>query len=164
MKAMSRTSALLGATLALSLIAGCSQAPSGGAVDDSPEGAAFQYRQGLMRAIAWKTGQIRGMAQGEIPVDEAVFRKYAADLAVLAGMTTEGFIPDSIVAGSASLPEIWSNWSDFEQKARDFQNAAQQVADAAQSGGVQAASGLVQAVGQSCGACHRPYRRRAEGG
>src|SRR5512138_3678090 len=99
MKTLSRTSALVGAALALSMLAGCGQGSSGGAaVDDSPEGAAFQYRQGVMRAIAWKTGQLRGMAQGEIPVDEAVFRKSAADLAVLAKMTTEGFIPNSAVA------------------------------------------------------------------
>lgn len=163
MKTLSRTSALVGAALALSMLAGCGQGSSGGAaVDDSPEGAAFQYRQGLMRAIAWKTGQLRGMAQGEIPVDEAVFRKSAADLAVLAKMTTEGFIPNSAVAGSAALPEIWTNWNDFVQKSADFENAAQALADGAQSGGVQAAGNLVQAVGQSCGGCHRPYRRRAE--
>jgi cytochrome c556 len=134
------------------------QAPA----DDTPEGAAFQYRQAVMRSIAYKVAQARGMAQGEIPVDAALFTKHARDTATLASMITEGFIPNSAVAGSAALPEIWTNMADFQQKAADLQNAAQSLADAAAANGFEAAKGMVQAVGQTCGGCHRPYRRRQE--
>jgi cytochrome c556 len=77
-------------------------------------------------------------------------------------MIVEGFIPNSAVEGSAALPEVWTNMADFQQKAADFQNAAQALADAANQNGFEAAKGMVQAVGQSCGGCHRPYRRRQE--
>jgi len=154
---------LLGVLLVPLLVVSCGQpASTPAAVEDTPEGAAFEYRAGLMEAIAWKVGQARGMEQGEIPVDEAAFAKHARDVAVLASMIPEGFIPNSAVEGSAALPEIWTNMADFQAKAMDLQNAAQALADAATANGFEAAKGLVQAVGQSCGGCHRPYRRRQE--
>jgi cytochrome c556 len=157
---MKKLASLLGASLVSLLVVGCvgsTQAP----VDDTPEGAAFQYRQAVMRSIAYKVGQARAMAQGEIPVDEAKFAKHASDVATLAGMLPEGFIPNSAVAGSAALPDIWTNMPDFQMKAADLQNAAQALATAASQQGFEASKGMVQAVGQTCGACHRPYRRRA---
>ncbi len=154
----------LGFILIPFLVVSCGQGSGGGAQaeDDTPEMAAFHYRTALMEAIAWKVGQARGMAQGEIPVDEAAFAKHARDVAVLASMIPEGFVANSAVAGSAALPEIWTNMGDFQQKAMDLQNAAQALADAASQNGFEAAKGMVQAVGQSCGGCHRPYRRRQE--
>ena len=155
---------LLGAALVPFLLVACGGQGGGTAAEaeDTPEAAAFRYRQGVMNSVAYKVAQARGMAQGEIPVDEALFQKHARDVAVLASMIPEGFIPNSAVEGSAALPEIWTNRADFEQKAADLQNAAQSLADAAAQNGFEAAKGMVQAVGQTCGACHRPYRRRQE--
>jgi cytochrome c556 len=154
---------LIGALLVPLLVVSCGQGgPAVQAENDTPEGAAFEFRSALMETLAWKVGQARGMAQGEIPVDEAAFAKHAADVAVLASMIPEGFIPNSAVDGSAALPDIWTNMADFQQKAMDLQSAAQSLADAARQNGFEAAKGMVQAVGQTCGACHRPYRRRQE--
>jgi cytochrome c556 len=44
----------------------------------------------------------------------------------------------------------------------ELQTAAESLASAAQQNGFEAAKGMVQAVGQTCGGCHRPYRRRQE--
>jgi cytochrome c556 len=132
----------------------------GAAEDDSPEGQAVAYRQGLMTAIAWQVGRLRGMASGDIPVDQAAFTKGANDVAALAGMITEGFIPNSIKPNSAALPDIWKNFDDFKMKAADLQMAAKALADASAQNGFEQAKGMVQAVGQACGGCHRPYRKR----
>jgi cytochrome c556 len=129
---------------------------------DTPEQRAFAYREALMNTIAYKVAQVRGMEQGEIPVNDAVAVKHARDIAVLASMIPEGFIPNSAVEGSAALPEVWTNMADFQQKASDLQNAAQALADAAQANGFEASKGMVQAVSGGCGGCHRPYRRRQE--
>jgi cytochrome c556 len=161
---MNKSNVALIATLVLPLMA-CSQgsAPSAAApVDDSPEGQAFAFRHGVMEAVSWKVGKLRAMAQGEIPVDDATAVKYARDTAALASMMPDGFIPNSAVEGSLALPDIWTNFSDFQQKAKDLETAATALADAAQASGFEASKGMVQAVGQSCGACHRPYRRRDE--
>jgi cytochrome c556 len=115
-----------------------------------------------MHALAWKVGKLRAMAQGDIPVDNAVALKNAQDTAALAGMLPDGFIPNSIVKGSLALPDIWKNFPDFQMKANDLQTAATALADATKANGFEAAKGMVQAVGQSCGGCHRPYRKRTE--
>jgi len=155
---------LVSAVLVPLLVVSCggATAPGAAAQADTPENAAFNFRDGLMKAIAWKVGKLRGMAQGEIPVDEAFAKKSAHDVAALAGMITEGFIPNSIVQGSAATPEIWMNFPDFTQKAADLKAAAQALADAADQNGFEASKGLVDAVGKSCGGCHRPYRKRQE--
>lgn len=152
---------LLGVSF-VSLLASCggggtAQAP----VDDSPAGQAFQYRRAVMQSIAYKVGQIRGIAQGEIAGDQATFVKHATDVAALGAMIPEGFIPNSAVAGSAALPEVWTNMADFQAKSMALANAAQALATAAQSN-FESAKGMVQSVGGTCGDCHRPYRRRQE--
>jgi cytochrome c556 len=153
--------ASIGAVVALGLAAaGCSG--GGEAVDDSPEGEAYMYRDAVMHAIAHKMGSLGGMARGEITVDEDQFVKDATDLGVLAGMATEGFMPQGTPAGSRAMPEIWENWDDFQQKAQAFEDAAQSLSDAAESGGFMAAQGLVQPVAQTCGGCHRTYRAPEE--
>jgi cytochrome c556 len=147
-------------------LAACGQGGGGGGAtaqaDDSPEGQAFEFRDGVMHALAWKVGKLRAMAQGDIPVDNAVALKNAQDTAMLAGMLTDGFIPNSIVKGSLALPDIWKNFPDFQMKASDLQTAATALADATKANGFEASKGMVQAVGQSCGGCHRPYRKRTE--
>jgi cytochrome c556 len=153
---------LLGVALVPLLTVSCSQSSGPGAEEDTPEMAAFHYRDSLMKVIAFKVGRLRSMAQGEIPANDAAFAKDAHDVVTLASMIPEGFIPNSIVKGSAALPEIWMNMDDFKQKASDLQNAAQALADAASANGFEASKGMVQAVGQTCGGCHRPYRRRQE--
>jgi cytochrome c556 len=154
---------LLGVSLVPLLVVSCGGGGTATApTPDTPEYAAFEFRHGLMEAIAWKVAQVRGMEQGEIPSDAAALAKHARDVAAMAGMIVEGFIPNSAVEGSSALPEIWTNMADFQQKAADLQNAAQALADAAAQNGFEAAKGLVQPVSQSCGGCHRPYRRRDE--
>ena len=151
---------LLGASL-VSVLAGCG---GGGAaaIPDTPEGAAFEYRHGVMEAVAFKVTRLRAMAMGEIPANDAAFAKDARDVAALAGMISEGFIPNSIVGPSIAKPEIWTNKADFDAKAAEFQTNAEALATTASAQGFEAAKGMVQAVGQTCGGCHRPYRRREE--
>jgi cytochrome c556 len=163
MKKLSSGLALPGIAFAVVLLlAACGPGGGGEAVDDSPEGLAFQARQGLMRMIQWKMVRLNGMEQGDIPVDEAVFKETASDVASLSGMLTDGFIPNSNVQGSAALPDIWTNWEDFEEKAENMQSAAAALAMAAESGGFAAGRSLVPELRQTCGGCHRGYRRRAE--
>jgi len=146
--------------------AGCSQAPdapAAAAEDESPEFAAMEYRQGLMHVLAFKADPVRNMADGSMPVDEALFAKSAADLAAAAGMITEGFIPGSSTedkAGSGGLPDIWSNWDDFLSKAAALETAATEIATLAAQGGFAAAQTAAGELGANCGGCHRPYRQR----
>lgn len=147
---------------ALVLVAGCSQAPE---EDDSPEFAAMEFRQGLMHVQAWKLGVLRGMAEGTIDANAAVFAEYAADLAAAAGMVTDGFdgleASDSeTMAGSGAMPGIWGNWDDFVQKASDLEAAAEEVAAAASAPGFSVGAESAAPLGPTCGGCHRVYRQQ----
>ncbi|HEX7080493.1 MAG TPA: cytochrome c [Gammaproteobacteria bacterium] len=162
MKRLPSRIAAAGAFIGMAMLAGCG---GGGPaeVEDTPEGEAFVFRDAVMHAVAYKMTPIGGMARGEIPVDDAVFRKAASDVATLSGMLLEGFMPQGIPAGSRATPDIWMNWTDFEQRAKAFQDAAQAVAEAAESGGVEAARDLVRPLLDTCGGCHRTYRAPEEG-
>ena len=145
---------------------GCSQEGGGAAADEeSPEFAAMEYRHGLMHVFAFKLGVLRDMAEGNIAADTAVFAESAADLAAVAGMITEGFVPggdSDTLAGSAALPGIWDNWDDFVQKAADLQQATQGVANQAAAGGFSVGPDAVETLGPACGGCHRVYRYQEE--
>ncbi|MDX1563343.1 MAG: cytochrome c [Gammaproteobacteria bacterium] len=126
---------------------------------DSPEWRAFEMRQGVMHIAEQKVLQIRAMANGEEPMDEAVFAKATADLAAVAGMMLDGFETQVIVAESRAEPAIFDNWADAEAKAAELQAAATQLAEAAATGGFAAAEGLVQGATQNCSkSCHSSYR------
>jgi len=147
------------------LLSACGQPGGGGAaVDmDTPEYRAMAYRQSLMHVIAFKAGRVRGMADGNIPVDEAEFLRSAGELATLAGMIEDGAMPGSdseSLPGSNALPDIWNDLADFGQRAADLGAAAAAVASQAQAGGFQAAQvAASENIGPACGGCHRTYRQ-----
>ena len=161
MKRSTKNVRIVAGALAVALLGACGQS-GGGAADDSPEGRAYMYRHAVMELVAAKNAILGGMSRGEIPDNQAQFTKAATDLATLAGMVTEGFAQEGIVAGSRALPDIWTNMGDFDQKAADFQNAAEAVAEAAVGGDFQGAKELAGGIGQTCGGCHRPYRAPAD--
>jgi len=157
------------AGLILLIGVGCSQEGAGPVAvvdEDSPEFAAMEYRQGLMEVIAFKAGTIRDMADGNSEVDSDMFTEYAADLAAVAGMIVEGFVPGSDIdslPGSAALPDIWANWDDFLERAATLEATAQNVADLAATGGFAAGqAAAAEEIGPACGGCHRNYRQRDE--
>jgi len=162
MKKTSSFFAITGAALGFLLLTACGGGGGAPADADTPEGQAFQYRQSVMRLAASKMAMVGGMAREEIPLDEAAFVKATADLAALAGMSLEGFETQGIATGSRSLPEIWDNWDDFQQRNSDFAEATQSLAETAASGGFALAQALVQGTAGTCGGCHRGYRQRTE--
>lgn len=170
MKPVTRAVALF--AVALITISGCGGG-SGGSADgnmaavdeDSPEFAAMQYRQGLMHVLGYKIATLRDMAEGTIGADDAVFAKYAADLATAAHMLLEGFegmeaSSTDALPGSGAFPDVWSNWDDFAQKAAELQAAADEVNAAANSPGFTVTADSAEPLGPVCGNCHRSYRQR----
>jgi cytochrome c556 len=157
-----KISKILGAGIGFALLAACGGMGGQQFDPESPEGEAYLYREAIMTLVADKMATIGGMAREEIPLDEAKFVKATKELAALSGMLLEGFEIDVVVDGSRSLPDIWANRSDFEQKAMDFETAAGGLAAAAESGGFASAQGLVQGTAGTCGGCHRSYRQRTE--
>lgn len=55
-------------------------------------------------------------------------------------------------------PEIWDDWSGFSAQIDRFRGAAESLVVAVDSGDQNAFGAAMSNVGQSCTACHRPYR------
>ena len=68
------------------------------------------------------------------------------------------FPPGTEPTGRAK-PEIWTDWAKFEAAAKDFQDAAPKLVPAAKSGVANQIPAARGAVGKTCGACHKPFRK-----
>lgn len=152
----------VGAVASLVVVAACGGSGGAPELDDSPEAEAFRYRSAVMEIAAYKAVRIGGMHREEIPLDEDVFVDSTQDLAAVSAMMLEGFMPEGAVGPSRAMPEVWENWSDFEQKAQAFQDAVEMLATTAEQEGFEAARGLVQPMLGTCGDCHRAYRASEE--
>ena len=159
------------AAITLLAVSGCGDGTGGSAdgnmaaVDeDSAEFAAMQYRQGLMQVLAFKGTIVRDMAEGTMEADAGVFAESAADAAAVAGMILEGFqgleaSGTDALPGTAALPDIWSNWDDFAQKAADLVAGAEAVSAAANEPGFAVTAESAEPLVTACGNCHRSYRQ-----
>lgn len=117
----------------------------------TPEEKAYQYRTGVFSALEWKMGQMIAAKFGN---DSAQFQRHAGDMAYLASLIEEGFVPDSIVEGSKAKAEIWQNPEDFASKAAGLQKAAGEFA---QNGDIEGFNPR-KFGGKHCGSCHRDYK------
>lgn len=152
--------ALVGALSALGLAA-CGG--GGPALDEnSPEAQAYIYRNSIMQVMAHEMGILNGMARGEMPANDDRFKMAATDVATLSALVPDAFMAMGIPAMSRAMPAIWQNMDDFKMKAMALEDAAKMVSGAAQSGGVEGAKGSVQQLAQTCGGCHRMYRKPEE--
>lgn len=79
-----------------------------------------------------------------------------------ASMTT--WFPEGSGPGGAGIEdtrakmEIWSNWPDFEAKAKAFDDASAKLTSAAGANDVSAIKTALAEVGGACKACHEAYR------
>jgi cytochrome c556 len=70
--------------------------------------------------------------------------------------------PEGTDAGeSEALPVIWTQWSEFEGKAKNMQELAAQLATAAGSGDKAATLAAFANLGKNgCGGCHETFREK----
>ena len=84
----------------------------------------------------------------------------ARGMARWGGLIPAMFPPGSDKGDTKALPEIWSASAGFEKAAATFAAAATKVADSAKAGDADAFAADVKALGDACGACHKPYRAK----
>ncbi|MGH8219600.1 MAG: c-type cytochrome [Steroidobacteraceae bacterium] len=93
---------------------------------------------------------------------------FNAEAAVTAGQRieiTSSMIPDvfkvdtsKFTLNTKARAGIWSNMSDFRQKAANLHDAATNLVMAAKTGDKSATLAAVKAVGKACSACHDQYK------
>lgn len=121
---------------------------------------AIEYRMGLMNVIGWNFGPLAAMVKGKTPFDATDFAKHASRVANLADQIVEGFPQGSDQGHTSAKPDIWTNWDDFQSKAKDFDTQAKLLAEVAKSNDEAKDKEQFKKVAETCKACHEKYKKK----
>lgn len=58
-----------------------------------------------------------------------------------------------------AMPAIWTDWAEFEKASANTSAAAEKLAMVAKGGDASATGDALKALGGTCGACHKPFRK-----
>jgi cytochrome c556 len=119
----------------------------------------IQYRQNVMKSQEAHFGAIGEIVKGRLPYQKHV----AAHAAALNG--TSKMIPQIFPEGSGTgetraKPEIWQQWSKFEQAAKALEAESAKLLEIARGGDTKQITAQFLAVGEACKGCHKPFRAR----
>jgi cytochrome c556 len=129
---------------------------AGGAFAQAPQ---IAQRQDMMKGVGAAMGQVPPVMRNERPWDGPAMA--AAAGTIVTNLTTaKGLYPAGSAAdNSRALPAIWERKAEFDglfDRSIEAARNLQQLAAAGNEAGFRAA---FPALGQSCGACHTPFRR-----
>ncbi|MBB1269216.1 cytochrome c [Shewanella sp. SR44-3] len=142
------------ALLSASLLAPIAQANN---FDDAND--AINYRQSAFGLISYQFGDMSAMLKGKKEFNQEVFASRAANVAALAKLPHEGFIPGSDQGKTDAAAKIWQDKADFDEKMSTFENNAALLAQAAQSGDKNKMKQAFMETGKSCKGCHDVYKK-----
>lgn len=116
-------------------------------------------RQGLFKVQGFVFAPVGTMLRGA-PFNAAVAQKAAERLEVTGSIIPEMFAADThtFKVATKAREGIWTNKSDFDNKANDLVKAATDMAAAAKTGDKSATLKAAAGVGKACGACHDQFR------
>lgn len=83
----------------------------------------------------------------------------AEKIAATMHKVTALFPKGSDVGETDAKPEIWQDWAKFEKAAADAAAAAEKLAAVAKTDDPFATGDALKALGGTCGACHKPFRK-----
>jgi cytochrome c556 len=115
-----------------------------------PAKDAIKFRQSAFFLIGNMFGQVNGMAQGKVPMNEAVLKSSAANLNMLIQLPFHAFPEGSDEGKTKAKPEIWMESKKF--------NDAKEASQAA-VGKLNAAVALAAGVGKTCKGCHDQFKQ-----
>ena len=74
----------------------------------------------------------------------------------------DAFKKDIAAGKTDAKPEIWKEWDKFTAAANAMGLEAAELAKVAQNGNMEAISAQVKKLSDTCGNCHKPYRKPKE--
>ena len=124
----------------------------------SPDIAA---RQEVMKANGAAMRVLVPIVRGEAPWNAAAARQAAATVQSDAEKGKTLFPAGSTGPNSAALPAIWERKAEFDALFDRQRDAAANLVRLASAGDEAGFKAAFPALGQTCGACHTPFRRPA---
>lgn len=127
-------------------------APDTAAAQDAP--AEVTYRQNIMQAIRTNIMQLRAVGNVGQPTHTVHYARAMYGIGEMLGEAFEG----GSAANSGSLPAVWQNRAQFNERVAAFEAASAQLLEAAEMRDQAAITQAVQAVGATCSSCHQVFR------
>ena len=155
----SGTLVLTSAAVLIAVSVGLAQQPPGPPTLEQQAKKAVETRQGLFEVEGFTFGPVGAMLKGA-PLDTALVQKEAARVRITASIIPEVFQLDTskFQVTTKARATIWSNKSDFDQKAHALETAAASLETAAQKGDRAAILDAAGKVGNACKSCHEDFR------
>lgn len=148
--------------IALVLALGAPALASAQPAASSDEGA-IQYRQKVMSAVGADMGAIGDIMKYGLPFQSALVA-HAQSLSKHADLAAAAFERKVVAGPTDAKPAVWEEPDRFLEKMRAMKAAADELAEVASDGtATPAAIGArVKALGDSCGDCHKVFRKPKE--
>jgi len=121
----------------------------------------IDYRQAVMKGNGDHLGAIGAILKYKLPYGKDV-AAHAMSINALAKMIPVAFKEKTGDVKTDAKPEIWNEWSKFEQKAKDMETASAKLADVAAGGDMAAIGDAVKKLGGTCKGCHDDFRKPKE--
>lgn len=121
---------------------------------------AITYRKSVMQVIKKHFGSMAGVVKGKIPFDKASFSEDAKVVAMMSRLPWEASLVPGSTEGNTTLSEkALKDTEGFLAVAKRFEDASRELTVAAESGDMALIKKQFGATAQTCGGCHKPYRK-----
>ena len=132
------------------------------AVAQAQDNDAFiQYRQKVMTSNGANLGAIGDILKNKLPYQSHI-TVHALEIQRMSTLIPDAFKKDIAAGKTDAKPEIWKEWAKFTEAANTMGLEAAELAKVAQGGSMEAISAQVKKLSDSCGNCHKPYRKPKE--
>ncbi len=121
---------------------------------------AIKYRKSVMQVIKKHFGSMAGVVKGKTTYDQAAFLEDAKVVAMLSKLPWEASMVPGSTEGETTLnKKALKDKEGFMDVAKRFQNHSSELAAAAESGNMGKIKKQFGATAQTCGSCHKSYRK-----
>lgn len=144
--------------LAVSLLGAFTGVPAAMAQDNT---GVIEYRQKLMGSIGANMGAIGDIMKYKLPLQGNI-KGHAQAINANAKLVTAAFKHKAAEGKTDAKPEVWSNWSKFEEAANKMEMASAKLADVAGGGDMAAVGDAIKSLGGACKGCHDDFRKPKE--
>ena len=125
----------------------------------TPEDA-IKYRQAVMFLIAKHFGRMGAMVKGQQPYEREEFSQNARLIKTLSRLPWDAFMIPGTDKGKTNLKSVaFRQKADFNKAAEKFELEAGKLVKAAGESDLSASKAQFGKVGQSCGACHKKFKK-----
>ena len=121
---------------------------------------AIKYRKAQMVLIVHHFGSMGAVVKGKAAYDRAGFTAHAAAVEMISSLGWDAFLTPGSDRGDTRLkPAALKEPSKFLAVADAFEEATAKLVTAGDSGDLGMIKPAFGAVAQTCGGCHKPYRK-----